>query len=342
MKVEWENVNTVRKRLADGTIRIYYYHRPTGTRLPDDPKSAEFAERLTKLNAGAEGKSGAPVDPRSFEALIRLYKAAPEYRQLNEKTKKDYVRYLEIVRELWGALAVAKLERKHILKLRDRYADKPRTANYLMQVLRRLLNFAIDRGFRTDNPAQRPGTLRTGPGHKPWPDWLIQAFRENAEPHVREAMEVLLYTGQRQSDAIAMTVRDRQDGGIKVIQEKTGAELWIAEHEDLTAFLEGRPENRKHFLLITTKSGRQWKLDHLRHEFRRTILALDADGFTIHGLRHTAGAKLAEAGCTESEIMAILGHVTPEMARHYVRQANQKRLAKSAMRKWKAGPQEQD
>ena len=27
-----------------------------------------------------------------------------------------------------------------------------------------------------------------------------------------------------------------------------------------------------------------------------------------YGLRHTAGAALAEAGCSEKEIMAVLGH----------------------------------
>lgn len=31
--------------------KTYYYHRPTRTRLPDDPTSAEFAEILKRLNA---------------------------------------------------------------------------------------------------------------------------------------------------------------------------------------------------------------------------------------------------------------------------------------------------
>jgi hypothetical protein len=35
-------INTVRKRLADGSVRIYYYHRDTGTRLDGKPGSPEF------------------------------------------------------------------------------------------------------------------------------------------------------------------------------------------------------------------------------------------------------------------------------------------------------------
>ncbi len=36
VKVDFPDVNPVKKRLADGTIRIYYYHRASGVRLPDD------------------------------------------------------------------------------------------------------------------------------------------------------------------------------------------------------------------------------------------------------------------------------------------------------------------
>ncbi|MFZ4534428.1 MAG: tyrosine-type recombinase/integrase, partial [Alsobacter sp.] len=53
----------------------------------------------------------------------------------------------------------------------------------------------------------------------------------------------------------------------------------------------------------------------------------------LHGLRKSAAAALAEAGCSEREIMAITGHRTPQMVSLYTRSADQKRLAKSAMAK---------
>jgi len=34
------------------------------------------------------------------------------------------------------------------------------------------------------------------------------------------------------------------------------------------------------------------------------------------------------------EIMSILGHTTQEIARHYVRQADRKIMAKRAIKKW--------
>jgi integrase len=48
--------------------------------------------------------------------------------------------------------------------------------------------------------------------------------------------------------------------------------------------------------------------------------------------------NLAEAGCSEREIMAITGHQTSQMVDHYVKAANQKNMAKAAIEKLKRTP----
>jgi integrase len=57
--------------------------------------------------------------------------------------------------------------------------------------------------------------------------------------------------------------------------------------------------------------------------------AVGFPGYSCHGLRHLAGAALAEAGATVDEI-SVLGHTTQEMARLYVQQANRNIMAKNA------------
>ena len=54
MRAKLSGINTVRKRLADGSVRIYYYHRETGTRLHGKPGSPEFIASY----AEAEKKPG--------------------------------------------------------------------------------------------------------------------------------------------------------------------------------------------------------------------------------------------------------------------------------------------
>jgi integrase len=62
----------------------------------------------------------------------------------------------------------------------------------------------------------------------------------------------------------------------------------------------------------------------------RKAAALPA-GLTAHGLRKGMGRRLAEAGASANEIMAVLTHTTLEEAELYTRAANRDRLAASAL-----------
>lgn len=52
---------------------------------------------------------------------------------------------------------------------------------------------------------------------------------------------------------------------------------------------------------------------------------------SAHGLRKAALRRLADAGATTHQIMAISGHRTLSEVQHYTRAAQQKTLAKAAM-----------
>ncbi len=59
--------------------------------------------------------------------------------------------------------------------------------------------------------------------------------------------------------------------------------------------------------------------------------AAGLEGLTFHGLRYTAAARLAEAGCSLKEIAAVTGHRSLSMIEKYSRDADQKRLAGAAI-----------
>jgi integrase len=54
---------------------------------------------------------------------------------------------------------------------------------------------------------------------------------------------------------------------------------------------------------------------------------------SAHGLRKACCRRLAEAGCSAHEIMAISGHVTLAEAQRYTVEANKTKLARAAMEK---------
>jgi integrase len=51
---------------------------------------------------------------------------------------------------------------------------------------------------------------------------------------------------------------------------------------------------------------------------------------TSHGLRKAAAERCAEAGATVNQLMAIFGWKDPEMAIHYTKKADAKRMAQAA------------
>ena len=57
-------------------------------------------------------------------------------------------------------------------------------------------------------------------------------------------------------------------------------------------------------------------------------------GLSLHGLRKADGVRMAEAGATENEIAAKLGHSDTRSASIYTKGASQQRLADAAIRRY--------
>jgi integrase len=332
VELKLRGINKVRKRLADGSWRYHYYWRATGEKLRGEFGSDEFIRRWRELSA--EPAEQPVPDARSVRVLITAYKSSPEFAQLAPKTRKDYGRYLDKLGALWGEQSALDIKREHVFALRDRFADKPRTANYMVQVLRLVLTYAVDRGWRSDNPASRPKLLRTGDGHRPWEEWEIERFRSvwGVETDQRRAFELLLNTAQRGSDVAPMVRTHYRNGVISVAsQEKTGARVDVPASADLRFVLDPWLEkNPSAMLLLPGERGKGWSVDALRHVMGEAYEKAGLVGVTTHGLRFCGATRLHEIGCDWEAIGAITGHETAEMVRHYVRK---KRLATIAIKK---------
>lgn len=55
--------------------------------------------------------------------------------------------------------------------------------------------------------------------------------------------------------------------------------------------------------------------------------------YSPHGLRHLCGVELAHAGASDRQIASVLGHATLKQVQVYVKQAEQRVLARDAQRK---------
>jgi integrase len=167
-----------------------------------------------------------------------------------------------------------------------------------------------------------------------WTETEIATFEDHwpVGSKQRLAFTLMLYTGQRRSDVHRMTWADVNDGSIQVVQQKTARKLTIPLHGKLLEIL--GTDERKHVTIVNTEYGKPFTVDGFSQWLRNAITAaglpLDCQP---HGLRKAAGRRLAEAGCTAHEIMAVLGHKTLAEAERYTREADQVQLAFEAMTK---------
>jgi integrase len=334
------HVHAVKARGKD----YYYYHPKRGSKqegerikLPGSPFKSDGTPDPDWWQAYRDASGNKrPSQGKTFSALVLAYKTSPEWNELKDSTRTERARHLAVVESAWGNLAVAGLEAKHVLQLRDSYADTPAAANNIIRSLSSMMSWSIPRGWRQHNPCVRVKKLKIGEGYSPWQWEEIERFALLARRDLWHAAALALYTGQRLGDVLEMLWSDCKDGLIWVTQNKTGKKLWIPQHSQLKVLLADIP--RVSVNIITNTRGQPWTTDGFKSawsdEMKRDVFApLRAAGRVFHGLRKSAVVFLLEAGATDAEVSSITGQ-SRQMVEHYSKQVNQKRLASAAISKW--------
>src|SRR5262249_23322808 len=135
MRVELKGLNKSVKRLADGTIRIYYYAWRGGPLLRGEPGSPEFAGSY--LEAVAQKKA----PPRgTLLSLLCEYQASSEFLSLAARTRTDYIAQIKIIEAEFSDFPISALtdreSRGVFMAWRDKLLIKSRRqAHYAWTVL---------------------------------------------------------------------------------------------------------------------------------------------------------------------------------------------------------------
>lgn len=293
---------------------------------------------MSKAESGWDAAVRAPrrkYGPGTLGGVLELYRASPAYRDLAASTKRTYEQAFDRL-HAYGHQDIAGLRRRHVLKIRDDLADTPGVANSVVTAIAAICLFALDREMIDVNPAHRVPRLKLQEWRRWTPDEVGRWYAETYEA-LRRVMVLALFTGQRRADLVRMTWSDVRDGAVRVVQQKTGARLWIPVHPTLQTHLAAWRADTTTVTVLAHSDRKPWRSGILSTTWSREATRLQMAGCTLHGLRKTAAAMLAEAGCTTKEIQSITGHATLAEIERYTREAEQRTLADNAMAKW-VGP----
>src|SRR5215471_7870841 len=314
-----------------------YFRRRGFPRVPLKglPWSPSFMAEYEKAISGARTAIGAGrIKPGSVAAVVAEYLDSRQFfGSKSAGTQRMRRGILERFHAAYGERPVAPLSTEWIEALLD--SKPPHAARSWLVTLRSLCQFAVKRRYlRSDPTANIKQRAIKGDGFHTWTENEIARYEAQypigTKP--RLALALLLYTAQRRSDVVRMGRQHIKDGVLTVKQEKTGVTLAIPVHPHLQAVLDATPS--AHLTFLTTTTGKPYGPNHFSETFREWC---DAAGLSQrckpHGLRKAACRRLAEAGCSGNEIMAISGHAMMKELVRYTKAADRALLARNAMAK---------
>jgi len=271
--VELKGVHKVR-----GGGRVYYYAWRGGPRLEGEPGSADFLRQFQEAHRARK-----QVVDGTFRAILVAYRASPDFARLGDHTKRAYRPHLDALEARFATLPAAALDdprvRRHFIDWRDTMADRPRTADMAMGVLKRVLGWAEERVMVTSNQAAPIGRL-----------------------HRADRAEL---TGLRQSDLIRLAWGHIEGDVIAFRTSKRGRRVLIPVTPALRQLLDDTPRLGP-IILTTSRGKRPWTADGLRTSFSRTCTAAGVER-TFHDLRRTAATNLLAAGLDASQVALLMG-----------------------------------
>lgn len=314
--------------------------------LPGKPGEPAFhrayAEKMAQHSAAKP-----QIDERSLTWLMRAYRRSAEFASLADSTQLDYSKTMDLLDTELGKEPYRLITKMMVKAVRDDFADTPRKAHKIKQMVSRLYSWAgendmVREGF---NPAATIKRIKRKGGEREitvWSDQEIALFTKHCAPRILTPVLIALYTGQRLADVVKMTWQDYQGDMIRVRQSKTHAPLMVACHKALRRHLDALkkrprvivPLPERDFICMR-EDGVSWSANAFGSALYREVRATPGmpQNRSLHGLRYAAGSRMEEAGATVAEIESVLGHETFRMALKY---ASQRLRAKAAVAKMEA------
>lgn len=308
--------------------RMYAYHRATGSRIKSEYGTAAFIDEL----AAIERKTAATEPaPGTLGLLFQDYRHSHQFMDLAVVTRQGYERMMRLLQPIFE-MPLVQLTPQFIASLRDKVAHKHgrRQANYVMSVVSVACEFGRERGFIDTNPVKgikRVRRARDLPrANRPWTENERRTVLDNVPLQLKAPIALAMFTGLRKTDVLALTKGAIRDGRIWRRTNKTGQEVSLPIHPDLEHLLSVAPKSDA-ITIAATSRGKPWTTSGFNSTFIKAIGRLEREskvepGLTFHGLRHTVGTLLVEAGFDIDTVRRWLGQKTLAMAIHYSQTAD--------------------
>lgn len=338
----------VTSRKAGKPVRYYVYayrggplvHKQEGGSPPK--LTGAIIDAIAQARAAKKPVAG----QGAIKGLITAYKSSPEWNKLSPTTKKGWSPWIDRIDNEFGKIPLRHFDDRRvkgkILDWRDKWADKPRSADMAIQVISRILSYGVARGDLEKNHATGIEQLYdVNRSEIIWTAEDFAAFHAAASVEVSEAVDLAACTGLRRGDLVAVPweavgehaiiwntgkSRGRKRIVVPLLPETRAVLARIkARHAEE---MENTRKDRRKPLPNTILSNASWKpwtptgfgsrFNDAKQESKITV--------NLHDLRGTFATRCMIAGLTDQEIADIVGWNTKDVASIRVRYVDQARV----------------
>jgi len=223
-------------------------------------------------------------------------------------------------------------------KLRLKAGNAKTTCNRYLQLLKRMLNVAIDEGYLEKNPAQKVKLYSEKDNLKE------RILTEEEEPklldasseHLKSILTVALNTGLRRGELLNLKWNqiDFKARMLRVEKTKSGKMRHIPINDVLFNELSRlKSENGQNsYIFFNPETGKPY-LD-MKTGFKGACRRAGIKGLRFHDLRHTFATRLIQAGVDIVTVQNLLGHHSVTVTQRYTHSNDeQKRKAVELLNK---------
>ena len=330
-----------------GNIRIY--HRAKGrpkVRIHGTPWTPAFMAAYEAANGEVMTPQGKGIAPGTWHWLcIRYFTECAEYKRLDARTQHIRRQILEATFDepiapgsprFFRDFPLSRMTADAVEVLRDRKIHTPESANARIKAIRQVFKFGVKKKLAPNNPARDVEYFKSG--SEGFHTWTPEEVRQFEERHpigtkARLALALMLFTGQRRSDIIRFGKQHTKGGKHLTFTQHKGRNrkphrLTLPILPVLQKIIDATPCGDLTFLV--NDWGRPFTDAGFGNWFRDRCVEAGVPG-RAHGLRKAGATIAANNGATSRQLMAIFGWDTLKEAERYTRNADQQRLAESAM-----------
>jgi integrase/recombinase XerD len=320
-----------------------YYVRVPGKkkkRIREEPHTEEFMDAYRDAMSGVvTGQpQAAEIKKGSFRHLCVQYFASDHFKALDVSTRGWQRRALEDICLKHGAKPVARMESRHVRKIRN---EKTRAAaNGRMKAMRAMFTWANEEEEFEGNPTIGVKNVKyKEKGHHTWTDDEIAQYYQRHQRGTLAclALDLIRFTTGRREDIPRFGPQHIKDGRFKYRQgkneDRAPIDIDIPVHAVLAASIAACKIT--HMTFLVTAFGKPFTTNGFGNKFKDWCRQADLPHCSAHGVRKATATALAENEATPHQIGAITGHTSLKEIERYTKAAAKKKMATEGMAKLK-------